>query len=199
MRRIGCEENPCFTSRSACQAPGDRQLKSGRCKIDAYDPGLKVSGPHVQTSAPRAILSATYRHFQKVVPLIMGEFRGPCCNISSLSASCYTFSTASCILLRGIALASLPLLLCSAPQCHVPRGHPDFRMPQDLPQNRHIRARQNGPCSKGVAEIVEIDVAHEPIFSRALLWAFRTDRRWVAIGSNRVMPPCQAFKALFLS
>jgi hypothetical protein len=72
-------------------------------------------------------------------------------------------------------------------------------MPQDLLQNRHISARQNGPGSKGVEEIVAIDVAHEPIFSRALLWAFRTDRRWVAIGFNSVMPPCQAVKALFLS
>ena len=62
---------------------------------------------------------------------------------------------------------------------HVPHGHPDFRMPQDLLQDRRIGARQYRPGSERVAEIVEIDGAPQTQFLANVVMGFRTDPRWV--------------------
>src|SRR6266849_8519590 len=55
---------------------------------------------------------------------------------------------------------------------HVPHGHPDFRMPQDLLQDRHIGARQDRPGSERVAEIVEIDGAPQTQFLANVVMGF---------------------------
>jgi hypothetical protein len=54
----------------------------------------------------------------------------------------------------------------------IPHGHPDFRMPQDFLQDRHVGTRQNAPGSERVAEIVKVDSASQSQFLANIIMGF---------------------------